>query len=515
MRRAALAALPLAFLAVFFLFPLGAVLERSLDTGDLPLDVIGRRRSIEILWFTAWQAAVSTALTLLAALPLTWALSRFSFRGRGLAEALVAVPFVLPTIVVATAFLLVLPESLERSVPAILLAHVFFNIAVVTRIVGGVWQGLDRRLDEAAATLGLPPPARFRRVTFPLLAPALSAAAAVVFLFCFTSFGVIVILGGPGRATLETEIYNQAVRQFDLRTAAALALLQLAVVALVAVSAATLERRAAGTGSGRPTQAPRPTGSARGLVAGAVAVTLGLLAVPPVLLVSRSLTLEGGIGLGAYGRLFEPTPALLTEPWRAAVNSLLFAAVAAGIAVGVALPAAVLAARGSGTVDLLLMLPLGASAAMLGFGFLLAFDDPPFDLRGSPWIVPLAQALVAAPFVLRALVPAVRAIDPRLREAATSLGLPPRAVLRRVDLPLLRPGLVLATGLAFAMALGEFGATVFLARADWPTLPVAIFRLLGRPGVENLATATALSVVLALLTVTALLALQLAGGRRR
>jgi len=139
---------------------------------------------------------------------------------------------------------------------------------------------------------------------------------------------------------------------------------------------------------------------------------------------------------------------------------------------------------------------------MLGFGFLLAFDDPPLDLRSSPAIVPVAQALVALPFVVRALVPALRAIDVRLREAAAVLGATPAQVRREIDLPLLARPLAVAAGLAFAVSLGEFGATVFVARADWPTVPVAIFRFLGRPGAENVGSATALCVVLMALVAT-------------
>jgi thiamine transport system permease protein len=187
---------------------------------------------------------------------------------------------------------------------------------------------------------------------------------------------------------------------------------------------------------------------------------------------------------------------LLVEPWHAIVNSLVFASGAAVIALAVGIPAAVVVARGRSGVDALVMLPLGASAAMLGFGFLLAFDEPPLDLRSSPMIVPVAQALVAIPFVVRALVPALRAADVRLREAAAVLGASPGRIRRELELPLLARPLAVAAGLAFAVALGEFGATVFVSRADWPTVPVAIFRFLGRPGESNVGTAMALCVVL-------------------
>ncbi len=261
--NAATALVPAAFVALFFAFPLVAILERGLTSGSGPLLPAG---TAQLLWFTTWQAAASTALTMALGLPLAWAVGRFSFRGRALVRALVLVPFVLPTVVVATAFLAVLPAGHERGIWAILAAHVFFNIAVVTRIVGGAWATVDPRSGEAAAVLGAGPLRRVREITLPQLAPALSAAASLTFLFCFTSFGVILILGGPGRATLETEIYNRAARLFDLQAAAALSLLQLGAVAVVLAAVSVLEARAgrAGDPHGRAQRAPPADGPPAG-----------------------------------------------------------------------------------------------------------------------------------------------------------------------------------------------------------------------------------------------------------
>jgi thiamine transport system permease protein len=152
------------------------------------------------------------------------------------------------------------------------------------------------------------------------------------------------------------------------------------------------------------------------------------------------------------------------------------------------------------------MVPLGTSAVTVGFGFLIALDRP-VDLRGSVLLVPLAQALIATPFVVRTLLPVLRSIDQRLRDAAAVLGAPPRRVWREVDLPIVGRALLVAAGFSFAIAVGEFGATVFVARANTPTLPVAIFRLLGRPGVANFGQAMAMSTLLAAITAAALLAI--------
>ncbi|MGH3078239.1 MAG: ABC transporter permease [Gaiellaceae bacterium] len=513
---------PLAFLAVFFVFPLAAIVERGLRSGDglaSPLDVLTDPLTRDVVWFTAWQALASTALTIAASLPAAYVLGRFAFPGRSLVRALVVVPFVLPTVVVALAFLAILPDGLERGWAAILVAHVFFNVAVVVRVVGTFWAGLDPRVSEAAATLGAGPWRRFREVTLPLLAPSLAAAAAVVFLFSFTSFGVVLILGGPAYSTIEAEIYNQAVRSFDLRAAAVLSLVQLACVAATVWVTLRLETKLSVAGYLRSERETlrKPATRRDWIVIAASLGTLGLfLGLPLAVLAERSLAVGDGHGFGAYRELTRPTSALLATPWEAILNSVVYAAAATAIAivVGGLAAFAVAGRRGSRLLDGLIMLPLGASAVMLGFGFVIAFDRWPVDFRSAPWIVPVVQALVAIPFVVRAVAPTLRAIDERQREAAALLGASPGRVRREIDLPIVGRALAVAAGFAFAISLGEFGATVFLARPDNPTLPVAIFRFLGRPGELNAAQAYALAVILMAVTVTSVLVVERIRPRR-
>jgi thiamine transport system permease protein len=510
--RAIAYGVPLAFLALFFAYPLAAILERGLRSegaGGSALDVLTDPVTVDVVWFTIWQAVASTLLTIVVALPASYVLGRFTFPGRSLVRAAVTVAFVLPTIVVALAFVSLLPERFERGWVPVLIAHAFFNVAVVVRIVGTAWAGLDPRLTEAAATLGAGPWARFREVTLPLLAPAVAAAASIVFLFCFTSFGVVLVLGGPSYSTLEVEIYNQAVRLFDLHAAAVLALLQLVFVAVVVWVATLLESRLGARGS-----TPRPeedvlrrpaSGRERALVWGSLGVLGLFLGAPLAVLVERSFAVGDGHGLDAYRALTEETAALLATPWEAVVNSVVYASGAAALAVVVGGLAAFALAGSKGgwarLVDGLFVLPLGASAVMLGFGFVIAFDTAPLDFRSEPWVVPVVQALVALPFVVRIVAPTIRAIDERQREAAAVLGASPGRVRREIDLAIAGRALAVAAGFAFAISLGEFGATVFLARPDSPTLPVAIFRFLGRPGELNAGLAYALAVVLMLVTV--------------
>lgn len=252
------------------------------------------------------------------------------------------------------------------------------------------------------------------------------------------------------------------------------------------------------------------------LVGASVGALALFLALPLAVLVERSLAVGDGYGLAAYRALGEPTSALLASPWEAIVNSVVFAAGATAIALAVGGLAAfaIASRRGSRALDGLLMLPLGASAVMLGFGFVVGFDVDPIDFRSAIWIVPVAQALVAIPFVVRIVAPTLRAIDERQREAAAVLGASPGRVRREVDLPIAARALAVAAGFAFAISVGEFGATVFLARPDAPTLPVAIFRFLGRPGELNVGQAYALAVVLMAVTALAILAVDRVRVRR-
>lgn len=493
------AALPLLFIGYLFAYPMVRILWLGISELQIS-ELVAETRLGRVAWFTLWQATVSTVLTLLLAAPLTWAVSRFEFPGRRTAQALVIVPFVLPTVVVGTAFAAL---DWRGSIWAILAAHVFYNVAVVVRTVGGMWSRIDRRVEEAAAMLGANPWTVFRKVTLPLLRPAIIAAASIVFLFTFSSFGVILILGGFRYATIEVEIYRQAVINFDIPMAAVLALIQLVGVStLLAVYARRQERAASPLVlASEASTRRRPRGRVRAGVVAAVAGTLGLMAIPPGVLVARAVSHNG------FGRLFVDDP-VVGRPIESVPTSLWFAVVATILAVAVGMSAAyVISRRGSRLsrwFDVVLMLPLGTSAVTIGFGFLIALDRP-IDLRATAVLVPLAHALVAVPFVVRATVPLLRSINPAVREAAAMLGASPAQVFRQIDLPIVTRAALVGAGFSFVVSLGEFGATSFVARPNTTTVPVMIFRLLGRPGLSNFAAALALATVLGVLTAAAIM----------
>jgi thiamine transport system permease protein len=524
-------AFPAVFLAYFFVYPLLTILY----TGLVPDGQFAASAFREILtspairgvaWFTLWQALLSTVLTVALGLPPAYVFARYRFPGRSLLRSLTLVPFVLPTMVVGVAFLALLgPGSpfgvnLRGTIWAILIAHVFYNLAIVIRGVGAFWEQIDSHIEEAARTLGAGTWRVFRHVTFPLLRPAILSSAALVFLFSFTSFGVILVLGDLRHATLEVEIWRQATAFLRLDLASALAIVQLVgVTVLLVIYGKARERRAAELPL-RPSSETARTPRTRGEWA-VVLSTLGMLAVivvtPLIVLVVRSLSTDGGLALTNYVDLLNPprASALFVSPIDAIANTLRFAIPAVLIASGIGMLAAVVIVRARGrsgrVFDSVLMLPLGTSAVTIGFGFLVALDEP-FDLRASLLLIPVAHALVAIPFVVRSTVPVMESIQHRLREAAAVLGASPRRVWREVDLPLVARALAVAAMFAFAISVGEFGATSFIARPATATIPVAIFRLLSRPG--TFGEAMALSVVLMSITAVAALGIEAIRGNR-
>jgi thiamine transport system permease protein len=522
----ALAALPLAFLGVFFVWPVASILVRGLAPNGaldlaVPLQVLTRPETLDVAWFTLWQAVVSTLLTLAIGLPGAYVLARFDFPGRRFINALTLVPFVLPTVVVGAAFIALIGPNgasgvrLDHTIWAILAAHVFYNCAVVLRIVGGVWAQLDPRTEEAARVLGASKWRAFTSVTWPLLRPAVLSAASIVFLFTFTSFGVILILGGFGYSTIEVAVYRAAAVLLDLPAAATLALLQLVFLAALLVVYARLQQATAirqRLTAARVT-ARRPRGAAESAVVGATLLTLLIvLGLPLAALVERALANGTGYGLDNFSALFGESArgALFVPPIDAVRNSLVFATVATAICLPLGLLAASVIAYRRGPLatafDALLMAPLGTSAVIVGFGFLVTLGQLPIDLRTSPLLIPIAHALVALPFVVRATVPLLRSIDKRLREAAAVLGASPSRTWRMVDLPIVGRALLVGGSFAFAVSLGEFGATLFIVRPDAPTMPIAIFRLLSQPGALAVGQAMAMAVMLMAVTAVAALA---------
>jgi thiamine transport system permease protein len=532
--RYLLAVPPLLFLGVFYFYPLISIFGLSFapqgawETGKL-YRLVGNGYYLRVLWFTTWQAGLSTLLTLIIALPAAYVFAHYEFRGKALIQSLITVPFILPTVVTAAAFRALLgpgglvntglmaafdlsrpPVNIDHTVWFFLLAHIFYNYTVIVRLVGGFWARLPRDVNEAARMLGASRRQVFLKVTLPLLMPAVLAASLLIFVFCFTSFGVVLILGGPRLATVEVEIYRQAVHLFNLPMAAALSLVQIIFIFGLMWLYTWLERRSAV--SLIPTMTPRNARASartrfdRLMIGGTTTFLIFFLGAPLMALLLSSLLTGSGPGFTYYLALFEnkAQSILYVAPITAMANSLGFALAATAIALILGwCSAAFLAGRRSrltGFLDPVFMLPLSTSAVTLGFGFIIALDEPPLNLRTSLLLPAIAHAMVAFPFVIRSLLPAWRGIPQSLREAAAVLGASPVKVWQAVDWPILSRALMVGAMFAFAISMGEFGATVFVARPQTPTMPLAIYRYLTHPGAMNYGQAMAMSCVLMVTT---------------
>jgi thiamine transport system permease protein len=537
--------LPALFLVAFYFTPLVEIIQRS-DILNQGLHLSSSEWAIIVkpLWFTITQALVSTVLTLCIGLPGAYMLSHYHFPGRNLFKALLIVPFILPTVVVSACFNSLLgpsglineilmslmqlespPILLMNSFWAIILGHVFYNTSIIMLIVAEAWSNLNPGYSASARILGASRIQTAIRITLPLLAPAILSASLLVFIFDFTSFGVVLLLGGPLYATLEVEIYVQSIQMLNLRISTILSLIQIIMTLGLSLVYARISRSQ--TLDLNP--AFKPGVSLKNALTYQKILGLGILLIlfllfisPLAALILRSFAVPTD---GFPGSIWTYYQALLTNrgndlfyvpPYEAISNSILFGL----ITVAVTVPLGILVVmalrqpyRINRHLDSILMLPLGSSAVTLGLGLLLAYNDTWLYQIPFPMLLPVAHALVALPMVVRVLQPALEAIPLSLTQSARTLGATPWQVFTSIYLPILRESILVAVIFTFSISLGEFGATTFLNRPDYPTIPIAIFRFLTQPGQMNYGQAMAMSTLLMTLCILGILLIQILSRR--
>ncbi|MEY4506942.1 MAG: Sulfate transport system permease protein CysW [Pseudomonadota bacterium] len=522
-----LAALPLLVVVLALAAPVARLLGQGLwgdpvagmaleDSGPWWQDAHLRFR----VGWTLTQALATCVLCLVLGLPMAWVLARLEFRGRLWWQRALMLPFVVPTLVAALGVLSLwgprgwlgeplaqMGWSLADTPGLLLLGNVFFNLCLVVRAgVDGLARVSAPQL-AAARTLGATPWRAFWRVEWPVVAPWLASALCLVFLYCFTGFGLALVLGGQRWATVEVEIYTLVAHELALGPAARLAVAMLALTAGVAWAYAWLERRL--SSPNRVVPVPRQALAGRaawGWWALSLLTWLLLCGAPLLALLVQ------GVHAAAWG---QGASVWADEDVRLAMgNTLRFTAMALGVAtvLGVLHALAGQAMRRWATPALAwrasAYAPLVVSPVALAFGLLLLY---PQWLASLPLLI-VAYALLAYPFVAKALAAALDALPAQYAQAAASLGASPGRVWWRVTLPLVSGAL--RRGMAFAAAtmLGEFAVSLLLSRPEWLTLTTLIYQRLGRPGAANLDTAWVLS---AGLMVVALCVFVLIEGRPR
>jgi thiamine transport system permease protein len=526
--------LPLIFLILFFFFPLSRIFALTLNRSALTAENL--QIAYFALRFTFYQAILSAFLTLLLGLPSAYLFARYEFRGKSLLRALTAVPFMLPTVVVAAGFNALLgprglivsffphsPVNFIGTLTAILIAHIFYNTTIIIRVVENALSGLDPKLEQAARSLGADSRSILWNVTLPLIRPSLLASCLLVFLFDFTSFGVILLLGGPRFSTLEVEIYLRVLKLPDLPLAALLSVIQLVFTLIISVLYSRIVTRTivqTVPRSARSNIRKPKTLRDRIVLSAFVFLIASFFLLPLSALPLRSFfrleadrgqrgDIEYGFTTEYYKELFinRRGSVFYVPPIQATINSLGYAGVTVILSLLLGFPAALALAkptRVEKVLDPLIMLPLGSSAVMLGLGFIISYGA----WLTSPLLVPFAHTLVALPFVIRTLQPALASIPERLRQAASSLGAPPFQVWKTVDWPILSRATLAAATFAFTISLGEFGATLLISRPEYPTIPVAIERFLSQPGGLNYGQAMAMATILMALTTVGILLIE-------
>ncbi|SDX73879.1 ABC transporter permease [Halobellus clavatus] len=501
---------------------------------------------VEIFGFTAYQAFLSTVASVALGLPGAWVLARFEFPGRETLRSLTILPFVMPSIMVAIGFVATFGQNgtlnavlralglptieLLFTLPAIVVAHAFYNAPLVARVTTAAWESVDASAIETARSLGASPVRAFRDVVLPQLLPAVAVGATLTFVFTFASFPIVLALGGFQLATVEVFIYSR-IQNLAYAEAAALAVVETVISLSLTYLYLRYEGRQRAAGQGARPQprrslwpesvTSRELGTRLAIVGYAV-VVLAVFVVPIASMILTSLTgPQGELSLRHYRFLVERQQtgaAYQVRPLPAIENSLVFGAgtLLVGVPMGVLM--AVLTTRdfrGRALVDALSMAPLAVSGIVVGLGLLrgLVFGIEVFGTRitatGAVAIV-AAHAVGAYPFVTRNVAPLLGNLDPRLIESARSLGASRVRALLDIELPLVAAGVVAGAAFAFAISIGEFDSTVVLAEGSTSyTMPVAVERYLGR----RLGPATAMGCLLLGVTSLSFVVIERFGGR--
>ncbi|AFK22809.1 iron ABC transporter permease [Pyrococcus sp. ST04] len=498
----------LVFLLVFFYMPVMYVIRLGLNFESLR-DVLTNEYHLRVIGFTFIQAALSTLLTLAIGLPGAYIFARYEFPGKSILKAIMTIPFVMPSVMVALGFIVLFGKSgplgwmnVLYSWKAIILAHAFYNFPVVVRMVSALLERVNPHYEEAAMTLGAKGLILFRKITLPLILPGILSSALLTFTFSFMSFSIPLILGGYKYTTLEVDIFTSIMVLLDFKTGSSLALLQM-ILSLIFIYAylKTLDLYAKREEQKIFRRCEKPKGLALiGTLLYFLLTSLFILG-PLVAVLYDSLAFNGTISLEWYRRAFSPryNPMFGTSVPRTIVNSLFFGIITVTISLLVAIPLSYSLTkwkfRGKSLVDALATLPLASSPVILGLGYLLLFRKS--SLYGSWILVGIAHSIVAYPFVLRAVSSSLVKIRENLFEAALTLGAKEFIAFFKVELPLALRGIIVGAIFAFAISIAELATTYMLAKPEYTTLTLAIYKFISS---RQFGPASALATILMIIS---------------
>lgn len=482
------------YFVLAFLYPLALVLDKAVLGGLNPQKVFRLFFSNKhLLWNSFFQASASTFFSALIGIPFGVLLARRDFPLKKFVKSLTLIPFVLPSILVVLAFIIVFgnngwvnffltnyfsfPAHIQflYGIGGVILAHVFYNFPIIGRFVSNALENADASMKEAAKTLGARRFNIFFQITVPQLAPAILAGSSIVFVYSFMSFAIVLALGGIEFSTLEVEIYRQITRNLDLKTGALLALLQFFVLLIVSTAYLFFSKKIAFKEKHlleKPKKLFAKTFSGLAETAFLLASALFLL-VPILSLFVFSVSGREGFSLRAFEKIFlqKNVGVFSTAPLFSVFFSIAFATASAAIATAVGLIASLKQARNY-LVEIFLNASIAVTVISLGFGYLLAFGS------GSFLAIAFGHSVLAFPFAFRAIKSALEKIDQESIDAAKTLGAKDAEVFRFVQFPRIKSALLSGFAFCFAVSLGELGLVLILFDGFFPTMPVYIYRMI-------------------------------------
>ncbi len=489
--------IPFLLLILFFYVPVITVFVNGFSKEALG-SVMGDSYCRRICLFSLKQGALSTLLSALIGFPGAYILAKYTFRGKGFLKALITVPFVLPPIAAVLGIVLLAgnngiinralmaltgasepPLKLLYSLKAILIAHTFYNIPLFIRFVYPVWEKIPESLYEAARSLGAGRIQVFRTVTLPWIASSIAASCALIFVECFMSFSIVLVLGGgPQYTTMEVEVYKLARTTAHIAKACALG----GIETLIALAFISLYTAAGHKSQGYTVSARTDLPAMHSIPAFLyVLFLLVYVAMPMVTIACSSFTGKGrwgnggGLTLHWYRAFGQPVM------YRPVLNTLLIASATVICAVALSLVIAAVISRwkkGSFFIQIFFFASLGISSILLGLGYLLTISRLGFRPNGKLLLVAVHTAAVL-PFTIKAISLFYSRINRSCIECARSLGAGNLRILRTIKLPMIKNGIFTAGIFAFAVSAGEVNGALMLSPEGFTTMPVAIYRLIG------------------------------------
>ncbi len=525
----------LLILTFLFFIPLLIILSKSFinDSNHFSFNnfitILTNPYIIRVLSFTILQATISTLGALAIGLPGAYLLANYSFKGKKIIKAISSIPFILPSILVVLGFVIFYgnkgilnslmvslfrlenpPIKILYTFSAIILAHTFYNFPIVLSIVSSFWSHLPRKTALAAATLGASRVKVFTTITFPRLLPAILSASALVFLFCFSSFAILLVLGGgPQFTTIEVEIYQRARMMGDISGASALALISIIIAIIILSFYLATQRKMSNT---EELESFRKVDNSlreikkfrnKSIVTLYTIFTSVFVLGPLLSIIYRSFfaqvsrTSKMTFSLENYRKLFSSTSLFDGIAFSSLLQSLSIAFIVALIStmMGVMLSSRISSSmkKSNLSLEIFAMLPMAVSSVVLGLGYYIISLFQPNGSSYKILLVILAHVVITSPFVLRTMLPSYRRIPFSYRQASLTLGASVKTTFFSIEIPLLKGAIATSAAFAFAISMGEINATLVLADSSITTLPLVLYRLIGS---YNFASACALGSIL-------------------